>query len=479
MLNPPCPEEALGEPLVGFDLDSPLISELEALFERFRRNTDLPDMWEQALEREALEDQWIDLRQRALGHLRKINSLQVPAATLLAWFQQSAQWTNLARSDFHWALGLWRKMGDEGTLYITYLTGPNGESTQIESFSAPTFCMADPNEQTTSTTMVDSPEDTEEELVELSQAPEDVARRQREELIRAGYLGSFDKAWSPCPADEVLQNTLAASDAMLAIWEVCDPPTWASLALPESKEDHLATPGALLGTRIMEDGELLEDNDNYAKYYRNEFLQVRGNAWTRFECPRLSEAQKGYVETFYSPDSDHWPRTPEPSQALSEAVSAKLELKPVGLQGEDEDDLRLIITPQPSSAQWPAWGTYLHASLHEAAKQAGWTQMDAVNGNLFLEALKTERLTGAFALYPGNDLMHLPIRCAVAPSDEVIIETLRNMLVAGRASDASPRVFPSGRDLLTEVRRLRESIRVLPAVQPIQKPGRTDAYGRD
>jgi len=488
LLNPPCPEDALGEELVGFDLDSPLIPELEALFERFGRNTDLPDMFEQAPEYDALEDQWIELRQRALGPVRSIDSLQVSAATLLAWFQQSAQWTNLARSDFHWALGLWEKKGEGGTLYITDLTGPNAGDTRMESFGntnrIPTFRFVDPNEPIAETTMDDSPEDTEGELVELSQPRENVARRQREELERVGYLGLFDKTWSPCPAGEVLQNTLAASDAMLAIWEVRDPPTRESLALPYSKEHHLATPGALLGARIMEEGELLEDNDNCGKYYRNESLQVRGNSWARFRYPRLSAAQKGYIITFFDPYEDRWPSTPEPKrlQPKTQSASQKLEplheseplpkLEPLPVENHHARWLwymKRIRGSLDSSTGWATQDSYLEANLHEAAQKAGWTEQDAANRPLFLEALKAESLAGCFALYPGNWLMPDEYRWAVAPSDEAIIEALRKMLSVWKASDTSPLVFPTDEELLTEARRLRQSIRVLPPVQPVWK----------
>lgn len=459
LLNPPCPEAALGEDLVGFDLDSPRMPELEALFDRFRRNEDLPVALEQGAEDRALEDRWVELRHQALGPLRHIDPRQVPAALLVDWIRQSAHWTNLARSDVHRALGLWVRGRTTAEEHARHRAWALAEADAL----ADAFGTASRRSELAA--RLDAEE------AELQRSPGWQQVCHRDALAREGLLGPFEADWFIYPAQAPGQTTLRASDGVVALWERPGPPPAPSLPRPASREAWLAVPGMCLEARVMEEGELLEFQDHPWKLWRNGYLQVHGNGRIRFDAAELTEAQRGYLHTFFDADRDHWPASPEPGRAPSRAGATRLLLEPLALEDGETDDWRLVITPMPSPTHWPATGTYLHASLHEAARQAGWTRRDAVDAHRFQVALNTESLAGAFALYPGNDLLPLTARCAAAPCDETILEALRRMRVAWGASGASGSAVPTTRHLGAEVARLRDTLRVLPAVQPVQHPG--------
>ena len=159
LLQPPCPEEALGYTLSGLDFDSPALAALQAYYDE--QNLIWEQKWESSPPDQQARRQWLDqidraatqrdrrwhrLRHRARGRFRHIDPMHVPMALLLAWIESSSQWPRLARNDFRRALGLYKKLK------------PN--------------------------------------------------------IISEPYW----KAWSPCPIYKMHQQLLRAADGVLAIW---------------------------------------------------------------------------------------------------------------------------------------------------------------------------------------------------------------------------------------------------------------------
>lgn len=385
LLSPPCPPEALGEEMLGFDFASPAIPELEAFFERFKTGEEpapsptsdfsipaipelevsldssktgdgpVPDSdWEEWYDRCcSMKLAWVHLRHKALGTVRRIDTKQVPSATLLEWIQASREWTRLARSDFNRVIGRYN-----APPLSSFITAKDRNGREVE--------------------------------VPISE--------EFREAVSSGLFGSFEQISLPCSVREDHGGLLRASDGVLSVWAPFDETEM------NSRELDLAPPGSRLEGRIMQEGELCDSNNNFCRHWNNSLLQIVGNHWMRKPTLELTKAQLGYIRTFIGPQDSDWPSRWEPVEVSSE--DQVVHLKPMDDSKEAGPILYLI--PRPSRVGWPSRGTYVNHDLHEAALAAGWSLQEVQNHLLFFFALQEESMSQRYKFYPGR--MHFADR---------------------------------------------------------------------